>query len=242
MVDSMAIRPSAMVARGGSPHALAGVDRHYILKALACIPAYQQIISAARASLKSANRRPCRFARRNSPLPQDVEKLDPTVVAGLYVEHGEELRRFLIGVLRNPQLAQDVLQVTFARLLDRGHETQEATRKSWLFRVAFHEAMAVRRRDNVGNRVVRQLAWEGRTGELAADAPLIRHETVIKIRELLKQLPAEQERMVRMRIYEEKTFAEISAELGIPLGTALGRMRAALIKLRAELNEDDWRD
>jgi hypothetical protein len=38
-----------------------------------------------------------------------------------------------------------------------------------------------------------------------------------------------------MRIYEEKTFATIAKELKIPLGTALGRMRAATIKLRARL-------
>jgi DNA-directed RNA polymerase specialized sigma24 family protein len=40
-----------------------------------------------------------------------------------------------------------------------------------------------------------------------------------------------------MRIYEEKTFATIAKELKIPLGTALGRMRAALIKLRAKLTD-----
>jgi RNA polymerase sigma-70 factor (ECF subfamily) len=38
-----------------------------------------------------------------------------------------------------------------------------------------------------------------------------------------------------MRIYEEKTFAMIAQELGIPLGTALGRMRTALAKLRKTL-------
>ena len=43
--------------------------------------------------------------------------------------------------------------------------------------------------------------------------------------------------VVRMRIYEEKTFARIAKELKIPIGTALGRMRAALIKLRARLDE-----
>jgi hypothetical protein len=41
-----------------------------------------------------------------------------------------------------------------------------------------------------------------------------------------------------MRIYEEKTFAVIAKELKIPLGTALGRMRAAMIKLRARLAEE----
>ena len=42
-----------------------------------------------------------------------------------------------------------------------------------------------------------------------------------------------------MRIYEEKTFAVIAKELKIPLGTALGRMRAALIKLRSRLSDSN---
>ncbi|NQU19940.1 MAG: hypothetical protein HQ567_01555 [Candidatus Nealsonbacteria bacterium] len=44
---------------------------------------------------------------------------------------------------------------------------------------------------------------------------------------LLTELPAKQREVVRMRIYEEKTFVRIAEELGIPLGTALARMRAA---------------
>ena len=42
---------------------------------------------------------------------------------------------------------------------------------------------------------------------------------------------------MRMRIYEEKTFAVIAKELGIPLGTALGRMRTALMKLKTKLED-----
>ena len=38
-----------------------------------------------------------------------------------------------------------------------------------------------------------------------------------------------------MRIYEEKKFVEIADELNIPLGTALGRMRSGLQKLRTSL-------
>jgi RNA polymerase sigma-70 factor (ECF subfamily) len=38
-----------------------------------------------------------------------------------------------------------------------------------------------------------------------------------------------------MRIYEQKTFATISKELQIPLGTALARMRSAVFKLQIKL-------
>jgi RNA polymerase sigma-70 factor, ECF subfamily len=51
------------------------------------------------------------------------------------------------------------------------------------------------------------------------------------VRRALMELPSPQQQVVRMRIYEGKTFAVIAQELGIPLGTALGRMRTALQKL-----------
>lgn len=165
--------------------------------------------------------------------------LDPSIVAALYVEHGEELCRFLLGILRDAQLANDVLQATFVKMAQRGHETREQTRKAWLFRVAYHEAMAVRRREGVSDKVLRRVAWHTEGAAGAADEPLLRIEAVQAVREALEELPPEQRQLVRMRIYEEKTFAVIAKELKIPLGTALARMRAAMIKLKGKLGETD---
>jgi len=101
--------------------------------------------------------------------------------------------------------------------------------------VAYNEAMAVRRREGVGDKVLRRVAWHTNGAAGGADEPLLRLEAVQSVREALEELPAEQRQVVRMRIYEEKTFATIAKELRIPLGTALGRMRTAMIKLRARL-------
>jgi len=161
--------------------------------------------------------------------------LDPSIVAALYVDHGEELRRFLLGILRDGQLTSDVLQATFVKMVQRGHETREDSRKAWLFRLAYNEAMAVRRREGVGDRVLRRVAWHSNGAAGGADEPLLRLEAVQSVRDALEELPPEQRQVVRMRTYEEKTFATIAKELKIPLGTALGRMRAATMKLRARL-------
>src|SRR5688572_27720926 len=152
--------------------------------------------------------------------------LDPSIVAALYIQHAEELRRFLLGILRDAQLTSDVLQATFVKLAERGQETREETRKAWLFRVAYHEAMAVRRREGVGDKVLRRVAWQSSASQAGAwnssaatnasslaEEPLLRLESVEAVREALEALPPEQRRVVRMRIYEEKTFAAIAKEL-----------------------------
>jgi RNA polymerase sigma factor (sigma-70 family) len=165
------------------------------------------------------------------------EQLSSEVVASLYAEHGEELRRFLQGVLRDSSLAADCLQATFTKLVQRGHESREETRKAWLFRVAFHEAMAFRRRAAVGDKVFRQVAWQGAAAPPTAEERAIGLEVADAVKAALKELRPEEREIVRMRIYEEKTFAVIAAELKIPLGTALGRMRTALMKLRTKLED-----
>ncbi len=63
----------------------------------------------------------------------------------------------------------------------------------------------------------------------------MRWEIVERVKQALETLPNQQRTVVRMRIYEEKTFAVIADELGIPLGTVLTRMRLAIKKLQKQL-------
>ena len=67
-------------------------------------------------------------------------------VASLFAEVADELRRFVLGVVRDPELADDVMQATFVKAVEHGHEARAETARGWLFRVAFHEALAARRR------------------------------------------------------------------------------------------------
>ena len=69
----------------------------------------------------------------------DEGKIDPAIVAAFFEEHSRELKRFLVGVLRDDQLANDAVQAAFTKMVERGHETKEESRKAWLFRVAYNE-------------------------------------------------------------------------------------------------------
>src|SRR5262245_323677 len=165
-------------------------------------------------------------------------------VVSLYETHGEELRRFVLGVVRDPDLTGDVMQATFSKALELGHTARPETLKGWLFRVAFHEALAACRRRLSGDRARRRLAelWGAGGGGARADHPgdgLIRGETIDAVRRALGALPDPQRQVVLARIYDDKTFAQIARESGLPLGTVLTRMRLALNKLRGALRAVD---
>lgn len=169
------------------------------------------------------------------------EQLDSSVVEQLHAHLAAPLYRFLLGVLRDGALAEEACQNAFAKLIEQGGGVETGSRKAWLFRVAYREAMAIARRRNAGARAIRNWAVQridsGRT--CASYEPLVREETVRAVRAAMVELPVEQRQVVAMRIYEEKTFAEIAEQLDIPLGTALGRMRLALKKLRQRLDGRD---
>lgn len=164
----------------------------------------------------------------------------PEVAAELYQAHGEQLRRFLVGVLKDGSLAGDCVQAAFAKLLAAGGAVEPGARKSWLFRVALNEAILARRRGATAERVLRKVRREESAGnaELFSDV-LVRGETVEAVRKAMSELPSSQREVVRLRIYEEMKFREIAERLNVPLGTVLARMRAALAKMRAALDSAD---
>ena len=161
--------------------------------------------------------------------------IDAALVAALYTEHGSELRRFLLGVVRDPDLAGDLMQTTFAKAIELGHTARAESLKGWLFRVAFHEAITARRRQGTREQGRRRLASLGLSQRGRPDEGLIRAETVEAVRKALDELPPDQRRVVWARMYEDKTFAQIASDFGLPLGTVLTRMRLALNKLRRSL-------
>jgi RNA polymerase sigma-70 factor (ECF subfamily) len=160
---------------------------------------------------------------------------DATWVAVLYEAHAAELRRFLLVICRNPAMAADVLQAAFLKLLEQGGGVRPESLKAWLFQVAYRLALAMRRREGVGQRVMESWAWLQSDETGPPDDSVARRESIERVRRAMNELPSEQRQIVRMRIDEEKTFAEIASELRIPLGTALSRMHAALQKLRQVL-------
>lgn len=177
----------------------------------------------------------------NSVTSADEAKADPGVVAALYLEHADGLRCFVRGLLRDNDLAADVTQMTFVKAVQSCHEVRRDSLKAWLYRVAYHEAMAIRRRQDVDQRAKQKLAWQGSDEGDQPEANLARWEQVQAVRQALDTLPDAQRQVVRMRIYEQKKFADIASELDLPLGTVLTRMQLGLKKLRGQLAalEDD---
>src|SRR5437870_4965576 len=65
----------------------------------------------------------------------------------LFERHESPLYCFLLGILHNPHQAEDALQETFVRALERLDGVDPEHLRGWLFTVAYHQAMLLRRRE-----------------------------------------------------------------------------------------------
>jgi RNA polymerase sigma-70 factor (ECF subfamily) len=151
-------------------------------------------------------------------------------------EYQSSLERYAWAILRDWSLACDAVQNGFVALTRFGGDVAPEARKSWLFKVVHREAIRIRNsesRQPKGDLVSEPIAGYTLTPEAQASSK----EQWERVRQQVASLPLEQKRILQMRIFEEKTFAEIAALLQIPLGTALSRMRLALERLREHNDE-----
>lgn len=153
-----------------------------------------------------------------------------------YQQHAGSLRWFLRGVLKNDALVADAVQATFLKLLEQGDKLREkASLKSWLFQVAYNEAMLVKRKDKTVRDHGQQVAWRSeaiRTEQEAPDFDALKSEQSQLVCSAIESLPPAQQTVVRLRIYEGLKFREIAEKLNVPIGTVLARMQSALKKLK----------
>jgi len=171
-------------------------------------------------------------------LDSDESQLDPAQLTEWYSRFELRLRAFLKGVLRNATHVDEAVQATFTKALTHGGSVQPGSEKAWLFQVAYHEAMAIHRRSGVDHRGRKHLSTMVSRDSITPDESLLRWEEVQRVRDAIERLSDVQQQVVRMRIYEQKTFQAIADELKTPIGTILTRMRSALQHLQQALNRD----
>lgn len=174
--------------------------------------------------------------------PDSSRRVAAETVSAWHACYARDLDAFLRGLLRNRDLAAEALQNTFQRALEAGHTVQAQTVKGWLFKVAYHEAMRLRRQQATDDHHLHQFAQKVKgqsLGEAGVTARLFQEEHSQRVRAALEELPAEQREIIERRIYREQTFAAIASELRLPIGTVLTRMRLALEKLQRRLRSSE---
>lgn len=164
---------------------------------------------------------------------------DPVAFGALIQRFQARVYGFLIR-LSGRDGADDLFQEVWLKVYEGSVRYQPRGKAaSWIFTIAHNTATDAARCRRLGP------LDEGEAGldifAFKGPGPAAAFESAERngrIEAAIARLPAEQRAVFLMRKQGEMSFKEISAVLGIPLGTALSRMNAALQKLRDALEEE----
>jgi len=133
----------------------------------------------------------------------------------------------------NEDDAFDLAQDTYLRAFERIAEFEGTARvTTWLFRIAFNEALQFRRRQ--GRETARRpLSAKSNTNESADDATVRR----LDVESALATLPMEERITLLLRYQEGLDYREIAEVLECSSGTVGSRLNRARIRLRDKLQK-----
>jgi len=189
-----------------------------------------------------------------------IQKLNDNELVRLYIGGNEESLAILlerhkrkiftsiIVVVKEQQLAEDIFQDTFFKViqtLKRGQYSEEGKFLPWVIRIARNLIIDHFRRAKKMPPVPVYVNEEGEEISVfntlsngdAEPLEIANKQFKNDIRNLINNLPADQREVVLMRIYFDMSFKEISEFTNVSINTALGRMRYALYNLKKMIGE-----
>lgn len=156
----------------------------------------------------------------------------------LLAEHAPALRNFLGARCRDGDLTAELMQEVAARLVTATPRLlTNGNLRGYLFRIAASVWHDYLRRELVRRRAAVVIASAERQAAPAADEWLLERELRDAVRRAVASLPPVQREVVELRQERGLTFQAIADRLDRPLGTVLTQMRAALVKIGAELED-----
>ena len=152
-----------------------------------------------------------------------------------------KLYSYIFFVVHNRDIADDVFQETFVKVitkLQEGKYTTSGRFSAWLMRIA-HNVIMDWYREQRQDRIVEPSAdndLSNLTGNDLFESNIENHfinsQVMDDVRRIMESLPAPQREVVYMRYYQQMSFKEISETTNVSINTALGRMRYAIMNMR----------
>ena len=156
-----------------------------------------------------------------------------------------KLYSYIFYVVHDEEVANDLFQETFLKALVRikeGQYTSSGKFYAWITRIAHNLVMDYFRNKEQENTVSNDeteydLLNSIQLAEHTVEDQMLVDQSLNDVKKIMGSLPESQSEVVRMRLYEEMSFKEIADKLNISINTALGRMRYAVINMRAIARE-----
>ena len=154
--------------------------------------------------------------------------------------HKNRVFAFIMSKIKNKDISEDIFQDTYVKVvnsLQKGKYNEEGKFLPWVMRIAHNLVIDHFRKQKKMHMIRSNNEFDIfdviKDNSINVDDKLIRDQIFTDLRSLIDLLPIDQKEVLRMRYFEELSFKKIAEYFDISINTALGRMRYALINLRA---------
>ena len=149
------------------------------------------------------------------------------------------LLQYALSIVGELNRARDIVQETFMRLHKQEQEAIEGHLSQWLFTVCRNCALKSLKKED---RYIYVEASEFESKRCESLTPLMeleRKERVSRLMELVKELPKNQQDVVRLRFHHHHSYQEISDITRLSVGNVGFLLNAAMRNLRLKMERDD---
>lgn len=172
-------------------------------------------------------------------LVQEYASGNEWALAQLIERHKSRIYSFIYSKIKDRDLSDDIFQDTFIKVINtirKQNYNEEGKFLPWVMRIAHNliidhfrkQSKMKMQRDQAEYSIFSSML----NGEMNIESKLIAGQIEDDLHILMDQLPKDQQEIIRLRLFDDLTFKEISELNGISINTALGRMRYAIINLR----------
>lgn len=145
----------------------------------------------------------------------------------------DPLFRYIVSVVKEKHLAEDILQEVFIRIYRKLRWLREPQAfRAWCYRIATREAFRYLKRERLWSDQVRD---EDVLNVLPAGEPAHPPELVERLPELVGDLSPASRAVIVLYYLHELSLPETAAVLDIPIGTVKSRLAYGLESLRRRL-------
>ncbi|MCJ7466181.1 MAG: sigma-70 family RNA polymerase sigma factor [Maribacter sp.] len=159
-----------------------------------------------------------------------LQERNEKAISLLYEHYGDTLYGVANKVLRNEELAQDVLQESFVKIWKKSdsYDPTKAKLFTWLFRITRNTAIDKLR--SVNTKADKEIQMDvSNVYSLGVDS--IRPE-LMDVKENLDKIESKYQIVLEALFFQGMTQQEASEELDIPLGTIKSRLKIGLRELK----------
>jgi len=175
-------------------------------------------------------------------LAQRIRSGDRVALGEVYDRHASVALAVALRIVADREQAEDLVHDAFVatwQKIDR-FDPARGSLRSWIVTIVRNRAIdrlrGTRPSIEIGEADERSLlksgpnpTWDGAVARLGAE----------QLRAALAELPEAQREAIELAYFGGRTYREIATLTGVPLGTATGRLRLALARLRELLQQSD---